>query len=63
MVTMGEPYKVQRKSGAVWRTVGKVRSRVGEAYDDFKSAVRNGQEGQAFRLQRGKRTIREEIAK
>ncbi len=60
---MGDKYKIQIKRGAVWRTVGKPRSNVAVAFDQFKSTVRNGQEGQVFRIQRGKRTIREEVAK
>lgn len=59
---MGAQYKVQRKSGAVWRTVGKARSNVAVAFDQFKATVRNGQEGQQFRLVRGKTVIREAVA-
>jgi hypothetical protein len=59
---MGQPYKIQRKSGAVWRTVGKARSNVSVAFDQFKSTVRNGQSGQQFRIQQGKRTVREAVA-
>jgi hypothetical protein len=59
---MGQPYKIQRKSGAVWRTVGKARSNVSVAFDQFKSTVRNGQTGQQFRIQQGKRTVREAVA-
>ncbi len=56
---MGDKYKIQRKHGAVWRTVGKPRSKVDVAFDQFTATVRNGQEGQQFRIQRGKTTIRE----
>lgn len=56
---MGDKYKVQRKSGAVWRTVGRPRSSVTVAFDQFKSTVRNGQAGQQFRLARGKQVLRE----
>ncbi len=59
---MSQPYKIQRKHGAVWRTVGKPRSKVDVAFDQFTATVRNGQEGQVFRIQRGKRTIREATA-
>ncbi len=59
---MGQPYKIQRKSGAVWRTVGKARSNVAVAFDQFKSTVRNGPSGQQFRIQQGKRTVREAVA-
>jgi hypothetical protein len=58
---MGAQYKVQRRAGAVWRTVGKARTDVTVAFDQFKSTVRNGQTGQQFRLQHGKRTVREEV--
>ena len=56
---MGDKYKIQRKSGAVWRTVGKPRSNVAVAFDQFKATVRNGQTGQEFRIRRGKTTVRE----
>jgi len=56
---MGAQYKIQRKHGAVWRTVGKARSSVTVAFDQFKATVRNGQTGQQFRIQHGKRTVRE----
>ncbi len=58
---MTQPYKIQRKAGAVWRTVGKTRSSVSVAFDQFKSTVRNGVEGKQYRMQQGKRTIREEV--
>lgn len=57
---MGDKYKIQRKHGAVWRTVGKARSNVAVAFDQFKATVRNGQAGQQFRLARGKQVLREE---
>lgn len=56
---MGQPYKIQRKAGAVWRTVGKTRTDVSVAFDQFKATVRNGQTGQQFRIQRGRTTLRE----
>ena len=56
---MGAQYKIQRKHGAVWRTVGKARSSVAVAFDQFKATVRNGEAGQQFRIQHGKRTVRE----
>lgn len=59
---MGQPYKIQRKAGAVWRTVGKTRTDVTVAFDQFKVAVRNGPTGQQFRIQRGKQTLREATA-
>lgn len=59
---MTQPYKIQRKHGAVWRTVGKTRTNVAVAFDQFKSTVRNGQPGQEFRIQQGKRTVREAVA-
>ncbi len=60
---MGDSYKVQRKSGAVWRTVGRPRKGVAEAYDQYLAALRNAPSGQTLRIQQGKRTIREEVAK
>lgn len=57
---MGDKYKVQVKRGAVWRTVGRPRSSVTVAFDQFKATVRNGQGGQQFRLARGKTVLREE---
>lgn len=60
---MGDKIKVQVKHGAVWRTVGKPRSNVSVAFDQFKSTVRNGQPGKQFRLVRGKNVMREETAK
>lgn len=59
---MTQPHKIQRKHGAVWRTVGKARSNVTVAFDQFKATVRNGQQGQQFRIQQGKRTVREAVA-
>lgn len=59
---MGVAYKIQRKHGAVWRTVGKARTNVSVAFDQFKSTVRNGQTGQQFRIQQGKRTVREAVS-
>lgn len=59
---MGDKIKVQVKMGAVWRTVGKPRSNVAVAFDQFKATVRNGKKGQQFRLARGKQVIREATA-
>ncbi len=59
---MADKYKIQRKSGAVWRTVGKPRSKVDVAFDQFMTTVRNGPSGQQFRIQQGKRTVREATA-
>jgi hypothetical protein len=59
---MGDKIKVQVKMGAVWRTVGKPRSNVSVAFDQFKATVRNGQQGKQYRMQRGKQTLREATA-
>ncbi len=59
---MGQTYKIQRRSGAVWRTVGKTQKNVANAFDFFKATVRNGPSGQQFRIQQGKRTVREATA-
>ncbi len=59
---MGQPYKIQRRSGAVWRTVGKARSNVTVAFDQFKATLRNAPSGQTLRIQQGKRTVREATA-
>lgn len=59
---MGDKIKVQVKHGAVWRTVGKPRSNVSVAFDQFKATVRNGQSGKQFRLVRGKNVMREATA-
>ncbi len=59
---MADKYKVQVKRGAVWRTIGKPRSKVDVAFDQFMATVRNGQSGQQFRIQQGKRTVREATA-
>lgn len=60
---MGDKIKVQVKMGAVYRTVGKPRSSVSVAFDQFKATVRNGKPGQQFRMVRGKSVIRVEVAK
>lgn len=60
---MGDKIKVQVKSGAVWKTLGKPRSDVSVAFDQFMATVRNGKPGQQFRMRRGKSTLREATAK
>ncbi len=59
---MGDFYKVQRKSGAVWRTVGRPRKGVAEAHDQYLAALRNAPGGQTLRIQRGRTTVREATA-
>ena len=59
---MGDKIKVQVKHGAVWRTVGKPRSSVSVAFDQFRATVRNGQSGKQFRLVRGKNVMRSATA-
>lgn len=59
---MGDKIKVQVRSGAVWKTLGKPRSDVSVAFDQFIATVRNGKPGQEFRMRRGRSTLREAVA-